>query len=90
MTDDMAAAAYEHDLHCCSKPTTIDPFLISTDQNQEQHLICFGCLCSKRRFANQQAEEWWKENKERVFKKYNHPGTDNAAAGSSNDRGKPF
>uniref|UniRef100_A0A0D3GAE3 FYVE-type domain-containing protein n=1 Tax=Oryza barthii TaxID=65489 RepID=A0A0D3GAE3_9ORYZ len=28
---------------------------------------------SKRRFAEQQAEEWWRENQERVFKKYNHP-----------------
>ncbi|RCV16720.1 hypothetical protein SETIT_3G160900v2 [Setaria italica] len=28
---------------------------------------------SKRRFAEQQAEEWWRENQERVFRKYNHP-----------------
>ncbi|KAG0539071.1 hypothetical protein BDA96_03G291000 [Sorghum bicolor] len=28
---------------------------------------------SKRRFAENQAEEWWRENQERVFKKYNHP-----------------
>lgn len=27
---------------------------------------------SKRRFAEQQAEEWWRENQERVFRKYNH------------------
>ena len=26
--------------------------------------------CSKRRFNAQQAEEWWKENKDKVFKKY--------------------
>jgi hypothetical protein len=30
-------------------------------------------LDSKRRFAENQAEEWWRENQERVFKKYNHP-----------------
>jgi len=28
---------------------------------------------SKRRFAEQQAEEWWRENQERVFRKYSHP-----------------
>ncbi|KAG2600069.1 PH, RCC1 and FYVE domains-containing protein 1-like [Panicum virgatum] len=28
---------------------------------------------SKRRFAENQAEEWWRENQERVFKKYSHP-----------------
>ncbi|KAJ1263895.1 hypothetical protein BS78_09G221200 [Paspalum vaginatum] len=28
---------------------------------------------SKRRFAEQQAEEWWRENQERVFRKYNQP-----------------
>ncbi|RCV26929.1 hypothetical protein SETIT_5G285000v2 [Setaria italica] len=28
---------------------------------------------SKRRFIENQAEEWWRENQERVFKKYNHP-----------------
>lgn len=33
----------------------------------------FFFLFSKRRFAEQQAEEWWRENQERVFKKYNHP-----------------
>lgn len=26
--------------------------------------------CSKRKFVAEQAEEWWKENKEKVFKKY--------------------
>jgi hypothetical protein len=34
-------------------------------------LCCFPI--SKRRFAEQQAEEWWRENQERVFRKYNHP-----------------
>ncbi|RRT85941.1 hypothetical protein B296_00006414 [Ensete ventricosum] len=29
---------------------------------------------SKRRFAEQQAEDWWNKNKERVFKKYSYPG----------------
>ncbi|KAG5613815.1 hypothetical protein H5410_013639 [Solanum commersonii] len=28
---------------------------------------------SKRRFAEQQAEEWWKENKDRLLKKYSPP-----------------
>ncbi|KAJ0968612.1 hypothetical protein J5N97_025529 [Dioscorea zingiberensis] len=27
---------------------------------------------SKRRFGEQQAEDWWNKNKERVFEKYNH------------------
>lgn len=35
---------------------------------------------SKRRFVAQQAEEWWKENKERVFKKY---GPTKASGGPS-------
>ncbi|KAL6849003.1 hypothetical protein ACP4OV_021586 [Aristida adscensionis] len=36
---------------------------------------------SKRRFAEQQAEEWWRENQERVFRKYNHvaPSTNPAS-----------
>ncbi|OVA07553.1 FYVE zinc finger [Macleaya cordata] len=38
---------------------------------------------SKKRFANQQAEEWWKENKDRVLRRYNYPGTDGAQSGSS-------
>lgn len=31
---------------------------------------CSYHLYSKRRFAEQQAEEWWKENKDRLLKKY--------------------
>lgn len=30
----------------------------------------FDYLYSKRRFAEQQAEGWWKENKDRLLKKY--------------------
>ncbi|CAA7404961.1 unnamed protein product [Spirodela intermedia] len=30
---------------------------------------------SKRRFAEHQAEEWWKANQDQVFKKYIHPNT---------------
>ncbi|WOK95397.1 PH, RCC1 and FYVE domains-containing protein 1 [Canna indica] len=33
---------------------------------------------SKKRFAEQQAEEWWNKNKDRVFKKYSYPGQDTA------------
>uniref|UniRef100_A0A0E0JMX1 FYVE-type domain-containing protein n=1 Tax=Oryza punctata TaxID=4537 RepID=A0A0E0JMX1_ORYPU len=43
---------------------------------------------SKKRFAENQAEEWWRENQERVFKKYNHPSvpqTTSANTGSSNE-----
>ncbi|KAL5222691.1 hypothetical protein ABZP36_027404 [Zizania latifolia] len=43
---------------------------------------------SKRRFAENQAEEWWRENQERVFKKYNHPTvpqTPSADSGSSHE-----
>ncbi|XP_010263146.1 PREDICTED: uncharacterized protein LOC104601488 isoform X2 [Nelumbo nucifera] len=36
---------------------------------------------SKRKFDSQQAEEWWKENKDRLLKKYKHPGTDGAPTG---------
>ncbi|XP_071700461.1 PH, RCC1 and FYVE domains-containing protein 1-like [Rutidosis leptorrhynchoides] len=40
---------------------------------------------SKRRFVAQQAEEWWKENKERVFKKYTPSKSSNNGATSSNN-----
>ncbi|MCD9559958.1 hypothetical protein HAX54_018337 [Datura stramonium] len=38
---------------------------------------------SKRRFAEQQAEEWWKENKDRLLKKYSPPKTNAASATDS-------
>lgn len=38
---------------------------------------------SKRRFAETQAEEWWKENKDRVLRKYVPPPQNNAIAASS-------
>nr|GMD75873.1 PH, RCC1 and FYVE domains-containing protein 1 [Ipomoea batatas] len=38
---------------------------------------------SKRRFAEQQAEEWWKENKDRVLKRYLPSRTNNATTESS-------
>ncbi|GAB4850889.1 hypothetical protein Ancab_030190 [Ancistrocladus abbreviatus] len=34
---------------------------------------------SKRRFSEQQAEDWWKENKDRVLKKYAPPPPPNAS-----------
>ncbi|KAL5990575.1 hypothetical protein ACLOJK_011477 [Asimina triloba] len=36
---------------------------------------------SKRRFGEHQAEEWWRENKEKVYKKYNYRGADEISAG---------
>ncbi|XP_047335805.1 PH, RCC1 and FYVE domains-containing protein 1-like [Impatiens glandulifera] len=38
---------------------------------------------SKRRFSEQQAEEWWKENKDRLLKKYNPPLTSSDETESS-------
>ncbi|KAG5560348.1 hypothetical protein RHGRI_003597 [Rhododendron griersonianum] len=38
---------------------------------------------SKRRFAEQQAEEWWMENKDRLLKKYNPPAANSVSTGSS-------
>ncbi|XP_058094556.1 PH, RCC1 and FYVE domains-containing protein 1-like isoform X2 [Magnolia sinica] len=38
---------------------------------------------SKRKFGEKKAEDWWKENKERVYKKYNYRGVDTAVTGSS-------
>jgi hypothetical protein len=35
-------------------------------------VLLLNVFVSKRRFAEQQAEEWWRENQERVFRKYNH------------------
>lgn len=32
------------------------------------------CICSKRRFTENQAETWWSENREMVYKKYNIHG----------------
>uniref|UniRef100_A0A0E0C6M9 FYVE-type domain-containing protein n=1 Tax=Oryza meridionalis TaxID=40149 RepID=A0A0E0C6M9_9ORYZ len=43
---------------------------------------------SKKKFAENQAEEWWRENQERVFKKYSHPTvpqTTSTETGSSNE-----
>ncbi|KAF8377176.1 hypothetical protein HHK36_030549 [Tetracentron sinense] len=40
-------------------------------------------ICSKRRFAEQQAEEWWKQNKDRLLKKYSQPVTNSAPTGST-------
>ncbi|XP_052140478.1 PH, RCC1 and FYVE domains-containing protein 1-like isoform X1 [Oryza glaberrima] len=43
---------------------------------------------SKKKFAENQAEEWWRENQERVFKKYSHPTvpqTTSTKTGSSNE-----
>ncbi|XP_059650863.1 PH, RCC1 and FYVE domains-containing protein 1-like [Cornus florida] len=38
---------------------------------------------SKRRFAEQQAEEWWMENKDRLLKRYSPLVTNSTATGSS-------
>ncbi|CBI23652.3 unnamed protein product, partial [Vitis vinifera] len=38
---------------------------------------------SKRKFGGQQAEEWWKENKERLLRKYTPPASSSAPTGSS-------
>ncbi|PSR97924.1 Protein Brevis radix-like [Actinidia chinensis var. chinensis] len=38
---------------------------------------------SKRRFAEQQAEEWWMENKDRLLKKYSLPVANSGPTGSS-------
>lgn len=40
---------------------------------------------SKRKFNNQQAEDWWRENSGRVLQKYNNQGTDGYVNGSSVD-----
>ncbi|KAG5560374.1 hypothetical protein RHGRI_003623 [Rhododendron griersonianum] len=37
----------------------------------------------KRRFAEQQAEEWWMENKDRLLKRYNPPAANSVSTGSS-------
>ncbi|XP_072983554.1 PH, RCC1 and FYVE domains-containing protein 1-like isoform X2 [Typha latifolia] len=44
---------------------------------------------SKRRFAEQQAEVWWKENQVRVFKKYNNPSPQTAPTPSANAQPAP-
>ncbi|XP_077252873.1 PH, RCC1 and FYVE domains-containing protein 1-like [Tasmannia lanceolata] len=42
-----------------------------------------GVKFRPERFTSQQAKVWWKENKDKVYKKYNRPGTDSAPTGSS-------
>jgi hypothetical protein len=59
-------------------PTT---YYLSTKIYNLCELICSD---SKRRFAENQAEEWWRENQERVFKKYSHP-THQVSHASSQD-----
>ncbi|XP_050218624.1 PH, RCC1 and FYVE domains-containing protein 1 [Mercurialis annua] len=43
---------------------------------------------SKRRFQEQQAEMWWKDNKDRLLRRYSPPGA-NAAIGSSSTPASP-
>ncbi|XP_019181072.1 PREDICTED: E3 ubiquitin-protein ligase HERC2-like [Ipomoea nil] len=43
----------------------------------------------KRRFVEQQAEEWWKENKDRVLKRYLPSRTNNASTESSSSTPQP-
>ncbi|XP_077225341.1 PH, RCC1 and FYVE domains-containing protein 1-like [Tasmannia lanceolata] len=38
---------------------------------------------SKKRFGAKQAEVWWNENKDRVYKKYNYAGTQSPRTGAS-------
>ncbi|PKA52088.1 Ultraviolet-B receptor UVR8 [Apostasia shenzhenica] len=38
---------------------------------------------SKRRFAEQQAEDWWRENQERVFRKYKNPNHNSSHTSST-------
>ena len=33
-------------------------------------------MCSRRRFSERQAENWWSENRARVFEQYNVRGID--------------
>jgi len=40
-------------------------------------------FCSKRRFNEQQAEEWWNQNKDKVLSKYSPPAAKNSKTGSS-------
>lgn len=46
-------------------------------------ILFFSYFCSKRRFNEKQAEEWWNQNKDKVHSKYNLPITKNATTGSS-------
>lgn len=43
---------------------------------------CPQWFCSKRRFQEQQAEVWWKENKDRLLRRYS-PASNTASTGSS-------
>ncbi|KAF9606604.1 hypothetical protein IFM89_026951 [Coptis chinensis] len=44
---------------------------------------------SKKRYSGQQAEDWWRENKDRVFVKYRPPGVENASTSSSSSVAPP-
>jgi hypothetical protein len=52
--------------------TTITGQFFSEGASELLTVLLLNVFVSKRRFAEQQAEEWWRENQERVFRKYNH------------------
>lgn len=54
--------------------------------------ICIQTFFSKRRFDEQQAEEWWSKNKDRVVRRYSPTASPNLTGSSStpapaNDKG---
>jgi len=38
------------------------------------------CNCSRRRFGEYQAENWWSENKDKVYEKYNVRSVDKSSS----------
>jgi len=52
--------------------------------NTISNYLFIGGFCSKRRFNEQEAEEWWSQNKDKVYSKYiPPPPTKNTITGPS-------
>ena len=56
-------------------------------------LICsqtfnvFPVYCSRKRFSEKQAEQWWSENRARVYEHYNVRSTDKSSVGVDSELG---
>ena len=70
----------------CDEFNSIISMRSFTHSTESYYLQCFD---SKRRFSEQQAEEWWNNNKERLLKVYSTPKMDNPAPTGSSSTPAP-
>lgn len=39
------------------------------------------CMCSRKKFEENLAETWWSDNRDKVYERYNVPGSDKSVGG---------